>query len=137
MDLVGKEKRDGGAGLDFSAGRADNRPGQERSTSTMTYDQFWRRYLRAHSRPLTRRLHYAGSLLALTALVVAAAMLDWRWLVAAPILGYGFAWAAHGLVEHNRPETFGHPLWSLASDYRMLLLGLTGRLAPHLKAAQG
>ena len=31
----------------------------------MSYDQFWLRYLRAHARPQTRMLHYAGSLLAL------------------------------------------------------------------------
>ena len=31
----------------------------------MTYAEFWLRYLRAHQRPETRGLHYAGSLLAL------------------------------------------------------------------------
>ena len=37
--------------------------------------------------------------------------------------------------EGNRPETFGHPLWSLASDLRMLALAATLRLRPHLAAA--
>ena len=101
----------------------------------MTYDQFWLRYLRAHARPATRTMHYAGSLLALAALVAGIALLDWRWLLAAPILGYGFAWTAHLAVEGNRPETFGHPLWSLISDYRMAALWLTGRIAPHLTRA--
>ena len=36
----------------------------------MTYDQFWLRYLRAHSRTNTRALHYIGSLLALATLLI-------------------------------------------------------------------
>lgn len=98
----------------------------------MTYGAFWLRYLRAHRRPQTRLLHYAGSLLALSCIGIGAARRDWRWLGAAPLVGYGSAWGAHLFVEHNRPATFGHPFWSLASDYRMLGLWLTGRLAPHL-----
>ncbi|CAH2603559.1 conserved protein of unknown function [Rhodovastum atsumiense] len=101
----------------------------------MTYAQFWHRYLCAHSRPLTRRLHYLGTALALLCLLAFAATLDWPWLVAAPLIGYGFAWSSHALVEGNRPETFGHPVWSLASDVRMLALALGGRLRPHLDAA--
>lgn len=101
----------------------------------MTYPEFWHRYLRAHASPQTRALHYAGSLLALTCLAGAAARRDKRLLLAAPAIGYGFAWAAHLGVEHNRPETFGHPAWSLASDFRMLGLALTGRLGAHLHQA--
>ena len=101
----------------------------------MTYDQFWLRYLRAHAKPSTRLLHYCGSLLALGCLVLAAARLDWRWLLAAPVVGYAFAWTAHLAIEGNRPETFGRPLWSLASDFRMVGLWLMGRLGPHLQRA--
>ncbi len=101
----------------------------------MTYDQFWLRYLRAHSRADTRALHYAGSLLALGTLMIAGVTLNWRGLIAAPLIGYAFAWTAHFAIERNRPETFGHPFWSLFSDFRMLLLALTFRLAPHLRRA--
>jgi hypothetical protein len=101
----------------------------------VTYDQFWLRYLRAHSRPKTRMLHYLGSVLALGTLLVAAVTFNWRGLIAAPLIGYTFAWTAHFAVERNRPETFGHPFWSLFSDFRMLLLALSFGLAPHLQRA--
>jgi hypothetical protein len=101
----------------------------------VTYDQYWQRYIRAHAQPRTRALHYIGSLLALAALLLALATFDWRWLIGAPVIGYGFAWTAHYAIEGNRPETFGHPFWSLFSDYRMLLLALTFRLGPHLRRA--
>ncbi len=101
----------------------------------MTYEEFWLRYLRAHAKSETRAIHYVGSVLALLAIVLAIVLRDWRWLIAAPLIGYGFAWGAHFGIEHNRPETFGHPFWSIMSDFRMLSLFLTGRLAPHLARA--
>lgn len=99
----------------------------------MTYREFWRRYLAAHRDPRTRGLHYLGTLLALAAVAAAAASRDWRWLVAAPVAGYAFAWTGHLVFEKNRPETFGHPLWSLMSDFRMLGLFLCGRLGRELR----
>jgi hypothetical protein len=101
----------------------------------MTRDEFWLRYLRAHHSAGTRALHYLGSALAVGSLLLAILTSDWRWLIAAPVVGYGLAWIAHLAIEHNRPETFGHPLWSLLSDYRMLLLALSFRLEPHLRRA--
>ena len=99
----------------------------------MSYAEFWPRYLGAHRDPRTRALHYTGTSLALTALAGAAVTRDWRWLVAAPVVGYAFAWAGHVVFEHNRPETFGHPLWSLASDFRMLGLFVSGGLGRELR----
>ena len=98
-----------------------------RETAT-SYAEFWPRYLKAHAQPGTRLIHFLGTSLAIASLLWAAIAWDWRPLIAAPILGYGFAWAAHFMVEGNRPETFGHPFYSLFSDLRMLVLWATGRL---------
>ena len=102
----------------------------------MTYAEFWPRYLAAHSDPRSRLLHYVGTLAALALVVLAAAAADWRWLVAAPFVGYAPAWLGHFAFERNRPATFDHPLWSAWSDIRMLSLFMTGRLAGELRRAQ-
>jgi hypothetical protein len=99
----------------------------------MSNAEFWSRYLAAHADRRTRMLHYLGTIAAAAFLVLAASLADWRWLVAAPLVGYGPAWLGHAVFEHNRPETFSHPAWSLLSDIRMLGLFLTGRLAGELQ----
>ena len=99
----------------------------------MSYPEFWARYLNAHADPRTRALHYLGTLGAVVLLALAAAGAEWRWLVAAPIVGYGPAWMGHAIFEHNRPQTFAHPAWSLVSDIRMLGLFMTGRLAGEIE----
>ena len=62
----------------------------------------------------------------------AAGLVD---LLAAPVAGYALAWFGHFKFEHNRPETFGHPVWSLISDFRMLGMFLSGRLGDELRIA--
>ncbi|WP_423601930.1 Mpo1-like protein [Sphingomonas sp. MS122] len=98
------------------------------------YAEFWLYYLREHAKAETRALHYAGTALTFAALAAGIWLSTW-WLLAIPLAGYGFAWAAHFGVEKNRPATFTYPLWSLASDYRMFFLWLSGRLGPHLQRA--
>ncbi len=100
-----------------------------------TFSEFWRYYLRQHSRPQTRALHYFGTALALPAFAAGVALADWRLGAGALALGYGPAWAAHALIERNRPATFTYPLWSLAGDLRMLSMWATGRLAVELERA--
>jgi hypothetical protein len=100
-----------------------------------TFAEFWPHYLREHAKPRTRALHYIGTSLVIA--VALAALLTGRWwlLIAMPVAGYGFAWASHATVERNRPATFTHPLWSLAADFKMWWLWLTGRIRSELDRA--
>ena len=100
-----------------------------------SFEDFWPFYLREHSRPATRLLHYAGTSLVLLLALAAAVTRNWWLLAAIPIAGYGFAWASHFAVERNRPATFAYPLWSLRADFRMWRLWLTGGLRRELEAA--
>ncbi len=93
-----------------------------------TFREFYPAYLAEHKERSTRRLHFLGTLLVIMALVVAAVTRDLRWLLAAPIFGYGFAWIGHLVFERNRPATFRHPLYSLAGDFVMFKDILLGRL---------
>lgn len=92
-----------------------------------SFESFWPHYVAEHAKPLTRWLHFAGTALLVPVLAAAILHSPW-WLLAAPVAGYGFAWAGHFFVEHNRPATFRHPYWSLRGDLRMFRLMLAGRM---------
>jgi hypothetical protein len=103
------------------------------SSGIVRYRDFWPQYLGAHRDPRTRLVHFAGTGLGLVLLLAAAATLNPWLLPAALAVGYAFAWFGHFVFEGNRPATFGHPLWSFASDFRMLGLWLSGRLDDELR----
>jgi hypothetical protein len=93
-----------------------------------SFAEFWPFYLGEHEKYATRMVHVTGTLLALIMLVVALVLGQPLWLIAVPIIGYGFAWVSHAFVERNKPATFTYPVWSLLGDLRMAGLWLTGRL---------
>ncbi|MBN8739860.1 MAG: hypothetical protein BGP24_23120 [Lysobacterales bacterium 69-70] len=98
------------------------------SQSFASFREFYPFYLGEHSNVVCRRLHYIGSLLVLACLALAVVRGDARWLLAAPLCGYGFAWVGHFFFEKNRPATFSHPLYSFVGDWVMLRDMLIGRI---------
>ena len=97
-----------------------------------TFEEFWPYYLRAHSRPETRALHYAATT------IIAGSFAAWlvtgknRYL-ASSLLGITPASFAHFAIEHNRPVAVEHPVWSICADLLMLSKWLSGGLDDDLK----
>jgi hypothetical protein len=92
-----------------------------------SFREFYPYYLQQHTDRISRRLHVAGTLLALLVAALAVGSRRWAWLCAAPLAGYLPAWLGHWLFERNAPATFRHPLYSLRGDFTLLIEVLSGR----------
>jgi len=93
-----------------------------------TFEEFWPFYVREHSNKLNRTLHVIGTTGAIGCLAAAAVTRRPIFLLAAPVVGYGFAWFGHFFVQRNKPATFTYPLWSLMGDFKMWGLTLAGKM---------
>lgn len=87
----------------------------------MAFEDFWPYYVGEHRRPVTRLLHFIGTLCGFVLLARG------HWILA-PVVSYAFAWTGHLFVERNAPATFKHPLLSLRGDVVMFGLMLAGRM---------
>ncbi len=104
-------------------------------TRYQSFAEFWPYYVREHSQPACRALHFIGSTLALVVLGVMLYTQNWWLLPLGLVIGYGFAWVGHFFIEHNRPATFKYPLWSFIGDWKMWALMLTGRMRSEVDRA--
>lgn len=102
-----------------------------------TYSDFWEFYVREHSKPATRLLHFIGTSLGVLLLIFFIATARWFWIPLCFVTGYAFAWTAHFVVEKNKPATFKYPLWSFISDYKMMWYMITGRMDAEVKRVVG
>ncbi len=94
--------------------------------SLRSFAEFYPFYLGEHRNRTCRRLHFAGSTLALVCLALLLATGQWRWLAIGLLCGYGFAWLGHFAFEKNKPASFQRPLYSFMGDwvmYRDLWIG--------------
>jgi len=93
-----------------------------------TFSDFYPFYLSEHANRSSRRLHFVGTSVALTLLVVVLLTHSWWLLIAALVQGYAFAWVGHFFFEHNKPATFKYPIFSFMGDWRLWWNMLTGRI---------
>lgn len=97
--------------------------GEKKITSLKAFYPF---YLTEHTNTTSRILHFIGTALVFI-MLIAGVLLNWRFFVAIPFVGYGFAWVGHFFFEKNKPATFKYPLYSLASDFILFYHLLTGK----------
>jgi hypothetical protein len=89
--------------------------------------EFYPFYLSEHRNTTSRILHFIGTGLVILSLIGGILFHDWRFLIAVPLLGYGFAWVGHFFFEKNKPATFQYPGYSLASDFMLFWELLNGK----------
>jgi hypothetical protein len=94
-----------------------------------TFAEFWPVYVLAHSQPLTRIFHSIGTLIGWSILVAAISLRKPCLILAALAVPYALAWFSHFFVEHNKPATFGHPLWSWLANQKMVAMVVSGRMS--------
>jgi hypothetical protein len=99
----------------------------------MTFAEFWPEYVRAHSKPATQVVHLIGTLAGWMLLGAALVQRRWWLIVVALAVPYALAWLAHLAIEHNKPATFEHPLWSFWADQRMVFLTIIGRMGSEVR----
>ena len=92
------------------------------------YTEFWDFYVSEHSLPLTRLLHFVGTTTGIALALFFVIRGQWYFVPSFFVVGYGFAWFAHFVVEKNKPASFRFPLWSFISDFKMMFYMLTGRM---------
>jgi hypothetical protein len=103
----------------------------------MDFNEFWPRYLRAHSDPRTRAFHVAGTIAGCGIVLGALAARKPALILAGLAAGYGPAWFSHAFIEHNKPETFRAPLASLRGDFLMAWHVLRGTIDQEMARAHG
>jgi hypothetical protein len=99
----------------------------------MQFREFWPQYLRAHSLPATRAVHYGATLIGVGSAILAIACHPM--FLSGVAIAYGLAIGAHAVFEKNRSLIRVNPFWGALADLRMFSLALTGGLAAELQKA--
>ncbi|MBI3441025.1 MAG: DUF962 domain-containing protein [Proteobacteria bacterium] len=93
-----------------------------------TFKEFWPEYMRLHSRPITRGIHYAGTLGGFALAAAGITMASPALVIAAPLFTYGLLFPSHPIFEKNVPATLKNPFMSVGGDLKLLYCWMTGRI---------
>lgn len=99
--------------------------------------EFWPFYVREHTRPVTRWLHFIGTSTIFAWALAAIIRRNPKLLIMAIVSPYAYAWAGHFFVEHNRPATFKYPVKSLLADFIMYGKMWQGKMAQEVALYSG
>ena len=95
----------------------------------LTFAEFWRRYLAAHSRPATRAVHYLATLNGIGWTLAAIHLGHVGYMIGGIALSYAMAVGSHWLIEGNQPLIRVNAFYGALADLRMCWLALTGGIA--------
>ena len=102
----------------------------------INYRDFWKQYLREHTKRSTRVVHYAGTIITGSSVMALGITSSPVWLGMIGVGHFALPWLSHKFLEKNKPQTSTYPMWTIASDARMLALAATGQLAAELHGAR-
>ena len=102
----------------------------------MQFSEYWPDYLREHSKPATRAMHYIQTVVGGAVILFSLLTFNWWLLIGSLVVIFFWALAAHKLVEGNSPAAASHPFWwSVLNDLRMFAHFVTGSLPAELRKA--
>ncbi|MGB8602481.1 MAG: DUF962 domain-containing protein [Rhizomicrobium sp.] len=102
------------------------------------FESFWLSYLRAHSLPATRFIHYFGVGVGAVCVITSVMIASWPLFWFGQLAGYAITMLGHAMIERNRTALLGvegHPFWSLLCCYRMSFSALIGQIDGDLQRA--
>ena len=101
-----------------------------------SFKAFYPYYLSEHKSKTNRALHFCGTALLISVFIFGLINQNYKWFIAIPFLGYGFAWFGHFFIEKNKPATFTYPFYSLGADFVMFWHMLAGQINKKLEASK-
>ena len=101
-----------------------------------SFKAFYPYYLSEHSSKTNRTLHFCGTALLILVFIFGLINQNYKWFIAIPFLGYGFAWVGHFFIEKNKPATFTYPLYSLGADFVMFWHMISGQINKKLEESK-